>query len=63
MAWSDDLNSFTGTFGGDETDGSLLLLPTLGFIRAEDPRFLGTLKMAEEKLRDGMHMHLSLIHI
>ncbi|MBE9555679.1 MAG: glycoside hydrolase family 15 protein, partial [Proteobacteria bacterium] len=30
---------------------------TLGFIRAEDPRFLGTLKMAEEKLRDGMHMH------
>ncbi len=57
MAWSDDLNSFTGTFGGDETDGSLLLLPTLGFIRAEDPRFLGTLKMAEEKLRDGMHMH------
>jgi GH15 family glucan-1,4-alpha-glucosidase len=56
-AWSDELNSFTGTFGGDETDGSLLLLPTLGFIPPDDPRFLGTLKLAEERLRDGMYMH------
>lgn len=57
MAWSDDLNSFTGIFGGSEIDGSLLLLPTLGFLRADDPRFLGTLKLAEERLRDGMYMH------
>jgi GH15 family glucan-1,4-alpha-glucosidase len=57
MAWSDDLDSFTGTFGGSEMDGSLLLLPTLGFLRADDPRFLGTLKLAEERLRDGMYMH------
>lgn len=56
-AWNEKLNSFTGIFGGDEIDGSLLLLPTLGFLPAEDPRFLGTLKLAEERLRDGMYMH------
>jgi len=56
-AWNERLNSFTGTFGGDEIDGSLLLLPMLGFLPAEDPRFLGTLKLAEERLRDGMYMH------
>jgi GH15 family glucan-1,4-alpha-glucosidase len=56
-AWNDELDSFTGTFGGDEIDGSLLLLPTLGFLPAEDPRFLGTLKLAEERLREGMYMH------
>lgn len=56
-AWCEELNSFTGTFGGDDTDGSLLLLPTLGFIKAKDHRFLGTLKLAEERLREGMYMH------
>jgi len=56
-AWNEELGSFTGSFGGDEIDASLLLLPVVGFIRADDRRFLGTLKLAEEKLRDGMYMH------
>lgn len=57
QAWNEKLSSFTGSFGGDEADASLLLLPTLGFIGAGDRRFLGTLALAEEKLRNGMHMH------
>lgn len=56
-AWNAELESFTGSFGGAEIDASLLLMPTLGFIAGDDPRFLGTLKLAEERLRDGMHMH------
>ncbi len=56
-AWNQELNSFTGSFGGTYTDASLLLLPTLGFIRADDRRFVGTLELAERKLRNGMHMH------
>lgn len=56
-AWNAELESFTGSFGGAEIDASLLLMPTLGFIAGDDPRFLGTLRLAEERLRDGMHMH------
>lgn len=56
-AWNRELESFAGSFGGAEIDGSLLLMPALGFIAGDDPRFLGTLRLAEERLRAGMHMH------
>jgi GH15 family glucan-1,4-alpha-glucosidase len=36
-------------------DASLLLLPTVGFLPADDPRFLGTVAAVErELLRDGL---------
>lgn len=56
QAWNADLNSFVATFGGDQTDASLLLLPKLGFVAAEDPRFLGTLDLIEKRLRRGNHV-------
>ncbi len=57
QAWNAKLESLAGSFGGSEIDGSLLLLPMLGFIKADDPRYLGTLKLAEAQLRDGNYMH------
>jgi GH15 family glucan-1,4-alpha-glucosidase len=56
QAWNRQLNSFTAVFGGDEMDASLLLLPWLGFVAADDPRFLGTLAQVEKSLLRGGYM-------
>ncbi|GLK81296.1 glycoside hydrolase family 15 protein [Methylopila turkensis] len=56
-AWSDELNSFTSTFGGDFVDASLLLLPDIGLVAPRDPRFLGTLAEVERSLRYGNHIY------
>jgi GH15 family glucan-1,4-alpha-glucosidase len=55
-AWNEDLNAFTSTFQGDRMDAGLLLMPIIGFIRAKDPRFLGTLDAVEKVLRRGKHL-------
>jgi len=52
-AWNDSLQSFTETWGGEEVDGFLLLLPELGFLPASDPRFLTTLDQVEKSLKIG----------
>ena len=49
-AWNDKLGSFTATFGGEDYDATLLLLPELGFIDASDPRFAGTVAAIEKHL-------------
>jgi GH15 family glucan-1,4-alpha-glucosidase len=47
--------SFTQHYDTTEVDASLLLLPTVGFLAADDPRFLGTVRAVErELLRDGL---------
>jgi GH15 family glucan-1,4-alpha-glucosidase len=48
--------AFAATFGGEETDASLLLLESLGFVRAQDPRFLATLAAVEDDLRRGPYL-------
>ncbi len=53
QAWNAELTSLTATFGGREIDASLLLLPTLGFVTGDDPRFTGTLHYVERRLRHG----------
>ena len=55
-AFSEKKNSFVTTFGGDQLDASLLTLPDLGFIAADDPRFLGTLAAVERGLRRGPYL-------
>lgn len=46
--------AFVQAYGSDETDASLLMLPLVGFIEAEDPRMVGTLKFIEQQLlKDG----------
>jgi GH15 family glucan-1,4-alpha-glucosidase len=46
---------FTQHYDTTEVDAALLVLPAVGFIAADDPRFLGTVRAVEEDLiRDGL---------
>ena len=45
-----DLNSFVQAYGVDRLDASLLLIPLVGFLPADDPRIKGTLRAVEERL-------------
>jgi GH15 family glucan-1,4-alpha-glucosidase len=38
---------------GDSLDASLLLVPRLGFLPADDPRFVGTVEAIEQTLKHG----------
>jgi GH15 family glucan-1,4-alpha-glucosidase len=47
-------NAFTQSYGSQALDASVLLMPTLGFLPANDPRVLGTISAIERGLlRDG----------
>lgn len=53
--WSEDKRSFVQYYGGPALDASLLLMAELGFLPAEDPRFVGTVEAIErELLVDGL---------
>jgi GH15 family glucan-1,4-alpha-glucosidase len=52
-AWNKEMNSFTSSFGGKDLDASLLLLQTLGFVAADDPRFASTVAAIEKNLKRG----------
>ena len=50
-----DLNAFTQFYGSPNADASLLMLPSLGFIDAGDPRMLGTIDLIRAQLEtDGL---------
>jgi GH15 family glucan-1,4-alpha-glucosidase len=44
------LNSFVQAYGSERVDASLLLLPLVGFLPANDPRIIGTVQAIEERL-------------
>ncbi len=44
------LGSFTQSYGSKVIDASLLLIPTVGFLPATDPRFAGTIAAVEREL-------------
>ncbi len=47
-------NTFVQSFGSKEVDAGLLLIPSVGFLPATDPRVVGTVKAVEEDLlQDG----------
>jgi GH15 family glucan-1,4-alpha-glucosidase len=49
------LNSFVQYYGSTNPDASLLVLPHVGFLPADDPRILGTLAYLEKRLvKDGL---------
>jgi len=53
-AYDRELGSFVQSFDSRELDASLLTLPLVGFLRADDPRMVGTVRAIErELLRDG----------
>ena len=45
-----ELGSFVQSYGSQELDASLLLLPTVGFLPPSDPRILGTITAVEKRL-------------
>jgi GH15 family glucan-1,4-alpha-glucosidase len=48
-------NAFTQSFGSSELDASLLLMPVMGFLPADDPRVRGTVSAIEQELMvDGL---------
>lgn len=52
-AWSEERGCFVATFGGTELDAALLLMHEVGFVRADDPRFVATVEAIERELSDG----------
>jgi pentatricopeptide repeat protein len=56
QAWDDEKQAFTESFGRPELDASMLLLHSLGFVEAHDPRFLSTVAAIESELRRGDHL-------
>lgn len=55
-AWDAEQESFTESFGRPEMDASLLTMHDLGFIEADDPRFISTVECIGRHLRRGKHM-------
>ena len=52
-SWNAALGSFAATMDGDSLDASLLRMHELGFLPADDPRFVGTVGAIERNLRHG----------
>jgi alpha,alpha-trehalase len=50
--WSENAGAFAQAFGSDELDASVLMMPIVGFIPANDPRMLSTIAAIEERLTD-----------
>ena len=52
-----ELGSFVQSYGSKWLDGSLLLIPTTGFLPLDDHRILGTIRAVEKRLlQDGLVM-------
>jgi GH15 family glucan-1,4-alpha-glucosidase len=53
QAWSESAGAYTGAFGSDDLDASVLLLPLVGFLPAHDPRMRATVEAVETGLGEG----------
>ena len=52
--YSADRGTFVQYYGSDRLDASLLLIPLIGFLKADDPRVVGTVEAIQRELmRDG----------
>ena len=52
-AWRKDANHFSASFQSDYLDASLLLLADVGFVAADDPRYVATVEAIGRELRHG----------
>ncbi len=48
--WNDELGAFTAFAGGEVLDAGTLLMPMVKMLAPDDPRFLSTLALIEERL-------------
>jgi GH15 family glucan-1,4-alpha-glucosidase len=55
-AWNEKRGAFTAAFGSDELDASVLLLPELGIVEADDRRFVSTVAAMERELVREKHV-------
>ena len=54
-AWNPDIDAFAGALGSDRLDASVLLMPLVGFIAADEERMLATIRAIQHTLvRDGL---------
>jgi len=51
-AWSERAGAYTGAFGSDDLDASVLLLPLVRFLPARDERMWATIEAVERELGD-----------
>ncbi|WP_127452652.1 glycoside hydrolase family 15 protein [Streptomyces sp. B29(2018)] len=57
-AYDPSRNTFTQSYGSQELDASLLMLPQTGFLPADDPRVVGTIDAIRRELApDGTLVH------
>jgi GH15 family glucan-1,4-alpha-glucosidase len=53
--WSEEVGAYTGAFGSDHLDASVLLMPLVDFLPATDPRMWATIETVERELAgDGL---------
>ena len=48
-AWNEKRGAYTAAFGSDDLDASVLLLPYLGVVEVDDPRFASTVAAIERE--------------
>jgi GH15 family glucan-1,4-alpha-glucosidase len=53
QAWSEKAGAYSGAFGSDDLDASVLLLPLVGFLPATDERMRATVESIERNLAAG----------
>ncbi len=54
--WNEQRQAFVESFDGEDLDASVLLMAEVGFLPAQDPRFVSTLEAVEAELALGHHM-------
>ncbi|MEM0139779.1 MAG: glycoside hydrolase family 15 protein, partial [Ferroplasma sp.] len=56
--YNKEVGAFTQYYGSDQVDASLLRMPLLGFISANDPKFVSTMELIEKNLKnsDGLFL-------
>src|SRR5215471_2767993 len=55
-AWNEKRGALTAVLGGAELDASVLLLPEIGLVEVDDPRFMRTVEAIEGELLRGKHV-------
>ncbi len=53
QAWSSEAQAYTGAFGSNDLDASVLLLPVVGFLPATERRMRSTIEAVERELGKG----------
>lgn len=53
--WNARLGAYSAAFGSDDLDASVLIMPLVGFLPADDPRMRATIDLVERRLaHDGL---------